>query len=169
MSLTIRKLISADCGVISDAFTRQGWRKPVEQYQRFLAEAAEGLREVLVAEMDGEFAGYLNIVWTSFYPPFRDRSIPEVTDLNELIKFRKQGVATRLLDEAESLISQRSPIAGIRVGLTPDYGAAQRLYVRRGYVPDGFGLSYECEPLQYGDKATVDDDLTLGFTKQLRC
>jgi ribosomal protein S18 acetylase RimI-like enzyme len=168
MSLTVKKLSSQDCQVIAEAFTRQGWLKPIEQYERSLREVADGLREVLVADLDGEFAGYLNVVWKSPYPPFRDRHIPEITDLNVLIKFRKLGVATQLMDEAESLISQRSETAGIRVGLTADYGPAQRLYVRRGYIPDGFGLSYDRESLQYGDKATVDDELTLGFTKQVR-
>ena len=168
MSLTIKNLTSQDCPVIAQAFTEQAWHKPGEQFERLLAEAADGIRKVLVAELDSEFAGYLNIVWRSLYPPFRDRSIPEITDLNVLIKYRKLGVATRLMDEAESLISHRSETAGIRVGLTADYGSAQRLYVRRGYVPDGFGLSYDREPLQYGDTATVDDELTLGFTKRVR-
>ena len=168
MSLTIRNLVSEDCVVIAEAFTQQGWNKPVEQFERLLAEADDGMRKVLVAELDGEFAGYLNVVWKSAYPPFRDRSIPEITDLNVLIKFRKRGVAGKLLDEAESLISHRSETAGIRVGLTADYGSAQRLYVRSGYVPDGFGLSYDCQPLHYGETATADDDLTLGFVKQVR-
>jgi len=168
MSLTIKNLSEEDCAIIAEAFTRQGWLKPVEQFERLLAEAADGIRKVLVAELDGEFAGYLNVVWRSPYPPFRDRAIPEITDLNVLIKFRRLGVATRLMEDAESLIGHRSDTAGIRVGLTADYGAAQRLYVRRGYVPDGFGLSYDCEPLQYGDTATTDDDLTLGFTKRVR-
>ena len=168
MSLTIKNLSAQDCVVIAEAFRRQGWGKPVEQYEQFLAEMVGELREVLVAELYGEFAGYLNVVWTSAYPPFRDRSIPEITDLNVLIKFRKLGVATRLMDDAESLISQCRETAGIRVGLTADYGPAQRLYVRRGYVPDGSGLYYGGQPLKYGDRTTADDDLTLGFTKRVR-
>jgi ribosomal protein S18 acetylase RimI-like enzyme len=87
----------------------------------------------LVAELDSEFAGYLDIVWRSSIRRFGSVDT-EITDLNVLIKYRKLGVATRLMDEAESLISHRSETAGIRVGLTADYGSAQRLYVRRGYV-----------------------------------
>src|SRR5215203_3497161 len=168
MSLKIKNLTSQDCAVIAEAFACQGWNKPVEQYVRVLEEVADGLLQVLVGELDGEFAGYLNIVWTSPYPPFRDRSAPEIADLNVLIKFRRLGVATRLMDDAESLISQRTNTVGIRVGLTADYGPAHRLYVRRGYVPDGFGLCYGGRPLRYGDKAKVDDELTLGFTKKVR-
>ena len=168
MSLTIRKLVLQDCAVIAEAFTQQGWNKPVEKYQRYLEEAGDGIRDVLIAEVNGEFAGYLNIVWTSAHPPFRDQSIPEITDLNVLIKFQKRGVATSLLDAAELLISERSEIAGIRVGLTADYGSAQRLYVQCGYVPDGSGLFHGDKSPDYGDNVTVDDDLTLGFLKRVR-
>src|SRR6266404_3915884 len=106
MSLTIRKLISQDCRIITGAFTQQGWDKPVEKYRHYLDEAAKKFREVLIAEVDGEFAGYLNIVWTSEHPPFRDRSVPEITDLNVLIKFQKRGFATGLLEDAELLIGE---------------------------------------------------------------
>ena len=132
-----------------------------------MVEAEDGIREVIVSDLHGEFAGYLTIVWKSSYSPFRDRSIPEITDLNVLIKFQRRGVATHLLDRAEQVIGACSELAGIRVGLTADYGAAQALYVRRGYVPDGFGLFYQDRQLSYGECVTVDDHLTLGFTKQV--
>ena len=51
--------------------------------------------------------------------------------------------------------------------MDPDYGAAQRLYVKRGYVPDGRGLWQGSHYVTYGDNVTVDDDLVLMFTKQL--
>lgn len=168
MSLTIRKLVSQDCVVIAEAFTRQAWNKPIEKYKGYLADMADECRHVLIAEKDSDFAGYLTIVWASPYPPFRDRLIPEITDLNVLIKFQRRGVATRLLDEAELMIGQRSNVAGIRVGLTADYGAAQCLYVQRGYAPDAFGLSYRYRQSHYGEQVTVDDDLTLGLIKQVR-
>jgi hypothetical protein len=52
--------------------------------------------------------------------------------------------------------------------MTADYGAAQHLYVRRGYLPDGRGLHYADRSLSYGDTVTVDDALVLNFTKRLR-
>jgi len=52
--------------------------------------------------------------------------------------------------------------------LTADYGGAQRLYIKRGYVPDGLGISQHGRFLLYGDIVTVDDDLTVGFTKILK-
>ena len=69
---------------------------------------------------------------------------------------------------AESEIAKESPIAGIGVGMTPDYGAAQRLYVLRGYVPDGRGLSYRGHYPKPGEEITVDDNLALYLTKKLK-
>ena len=52
--------------------------------------------------------------------------------------------------------------------MTPDYGVAQRLYVLRGYVPDGLGLHWKDHPTRYGEEVRVDDDLVLYFTKELK-
>lgn len=164
-TVTLRALQAEDAEPIAAAFAAQGWRKPAAQYRDYLREQEAGARDVLVAEVDGEFAGYVTIVWASDYLPFRTASIPEIVDLNVLIKHRRRGVATALLDKAERRIAGRSPVAGIGVGMTADYGAAQKLYVLRGYQPDGRGLAVGGVAAQHGDHVTVDDDLTLYFTK----
>lgn len=56
---------------------------------------------------------------------------------------------------------------GLGVGLYADYGAAQRLYVRRGYMPDGAGLTWNNEPAEAGAMVRVDDDLLLWLHKPL--
>ncbi len=168
LPLILRALNENDCEVISAAFQRQGWHKPVEQYRSYYVQQQAGQRDVILAELHGEFAGYLTIVWQSGYPPFREAGIPEIVDLNILIRFRRLGISSRLMDEAEWRISARSPFAGLGVGLTADYGAAQQLYVRRGYLPDGRGLFYDQRPCAYRDLVTVDDSLTLQLTRRLR-
>ena len=167
--INIRRLSREDCSVVAAAFAAQAWNKPVEQFERYLNECSTGKRDILLAELNGEFAGYVTIDWKPEYVVFKERSIPEIADFNVLIKFRKRGIGSRLLDEAERLItSQRYEIAGLRVGLTADYGDAQRLYVKRGYIPDGCGISQRGKFLRYGDIVTVDDDLTVGFTRSLK-
>lgn len=166
-NLTIRPLQSQDIEPIAQAFGQLGWNKPASQYERYLAEQTAGQRAVLVALVNDVFAGYVTIVWASDYPPFREASIPEVVDFNVLPQYRRQKIGTKLMDEAESQIAQRSAVAGIGVGMYPDYGAAQRMYVLRGYVPDGRGLMYDARQLQYGEQVTNDDSLNLYFTKQL--
>lgn len=166
-SIDIRAIDEHDSAVISQAFADQGWHKPVSQYQRYVRESRDGTRAVLIAERDGQFAGYLTIEWTSHYPPFQAEQIPEIVDFNVLQRFQRQGIGSALLDRAEQLIATRSAIAGIGVGLFADYGAAQRLYVKRGYVPDGRGIAQNGRHLRYGDRPMVDDDLALFLTKQL--
>jgi len=165
--IPIRRLVPGDCVTISEAFAEQGWDKPSGQFQNYLAEQTEGKREVFVAEIDREFAGYVTLLWLSKYPPFLEKNIPEVCDLNVLIKFRNRGTGSALLEVAERIASKQTTTIGIGVGLTDDYGDAQRLYVNRGYIPDGRGVSQNGTPLEYGDKVTVDDDLNLYFIKTL--
>ena len=164
----IRPLRSEDIVPIAEAFAKIGWQKPASQYEDYLSEQGAGKRWVLVATIKGSFAGYLTIVWESSYPPFREAGIPEIVDFNVLPKFQRKGIGTQLMDAAEEKIAARSSIAGIGVGLTRDYGAAHRLYIKRGYIPDGQGIISNEKFCQYGDKVVVDDGLKICFTKQLQ-
>jgi ribosomal protein S18 acetylase RimI-like enzyme len=158
---------ASDPEPISAAFTALGWHKPVEGYQRYLAEQEEGQRLAFVAEWSGEFAGYVTLLWASNYGPFAERRVPEISDLNVLPRHRRQGIGNALLDQAESAASARSRVVGLGVGLYSDYGAAQRIYVRRGYLPDGRGLMYRNQPVEAGATIRVDDDATIMLTRQI--
>ena len=165
--LKIRSLTDSDCEQIYSAFREQGWEKPISLYQSYLDFQTSGKRDILVAELEGDFAGYLTILWESEYGPFKEKGIPEINDFNVLEKFQRRGIGSRLMDEAESRIKQRSPFAGIGFGVTKDYGKAQILYIKRGYVPDGNGMVRNHLPLNYGEQVTVDDDLAIYLTKKL--
>ena len=161
-------LESKDIPQIAKAFEQLGWNKPESQYERYLIEQAFEIRDVYVAFLEEQFAGYVTICWTSSYEPFQKEGIPEIVDFNVLPEFRRQGIGTQLMDKAESEIARKSMIAGIGVGMTPDYGAAQRMYVLRGYVPDGRGLHHKNHFPKYGEQVTMDDDLALYLTKELK-
>ena len=163
--LTLQELVAADIVEIAAAFAKLGWDKPASQYERYLAEQEPGERVTVVARWDGIFVGYLNVLWCSDYVPFLEATIPEIADFNVLPDWRKRGIGTTLMDEAERVISERSLVAGIGVGMTADYGAAQRLYVKRGYIPDGRGLTYDGKTLEHGESTINDDGLVLYFTK----
>jgi len=165
--LAIRPLEGRDVPQISAAFSGLGWNKPRSQYERYLSEQQKGIRTVFVAFVGEAFAGYVTIVWSPAYPPFRTDRIPEIQDFNVLPHFRRRGIGTSLMDQAERRVSERSGVAGIGVGMSSDYGAAQRLYVLRGYVPDGKGLTYDGCPVRQGDEITVNDGLVLYLTKTL--
>ncbi|HLO15151.1 MAG TPA: GNAT family N-acetyltransferase [Anaerolineales bacterium] len=168
LDVLIRPLEHSDIPLIANAFERLGWNKPASQYEQYLMEQELEIRDVYVAFIEDEFAGYLAICWSSDYETFREENIPEIVDFNVLPKFRRQGIGTQLMNKAEYEIAKVSTIAGIGVGLDSDFGAAQRLYVLRGYIPDGRGLHYRDHYVRYGEQITVDYDLTLYLTKELK-
>ena len=72
------------------------------------------------------------------------------------------------MDYAEAEIAKKSNVVGIGVGLHPGYNAAQRMYVLRGYVPDGYGVTYKNQYIRECQEVVVDDELILHFTKRLK-
>src|SRR5260370_30481259 len=126
-----------------------------------------GTRTCFVATIDGQFAGYVTINWRPTYAGFADLHIPEIQDLNVLTTYRRKGIASRLLDRAESEAARRSGVVGIGGGLHPGYNAAQRLYVKRGYIPDARGITYRNRFMQQGTSVVLDHDLVIDFTKQI--
>lgn len=166
--IELRPLNAQDPAIIEDSFLRQGWCKPASQYVRYLQEQQEGTRDVLIATSNGTFAGYVTVLYSSQYAPFREQRIPEISDLNVLQSYQGMGIGQALIARAEDLIRIHSPVAGLGVGLLQDYGPAQRLYIKLGYTPDGRGATYRGHPLGYGAEIAADDDLILWMTKRLR-
>ncbi|MFD3403568.1 GNAT family N-acetyltransferase [Kribbella sp. NPDC058693] len=162
--LEIRPLQPDDPPVIAAAMAALGWDKPQSQYERYVAEQAAGTRDVLVATVDGAYVGYVTIYWV---PPYF-KTIPEISDFNVLPSYRRRGIGSALMDAAEAKVAERSPAVGIGVGLYADYGSAQRMYVRRGYLPDGRGLIYDGKQVPPMEMVRNDDSACLMFTKQLR-
>jgi GNAT superfamily N-acetyltransferase len=164
----IRLLEDTDPPSIAAAFASAGWNKPEAQFRRYLHEQATGTRTCFVAIVDRQFAGHVTLSWQPTYAGFADLKIPEIQDLNVLTRYRRKGIASRLLDRAETEAARRSSVVGIAVGLHPGYSAAQRLYVKRGYIPDGRGVTYRNCIVQEGASVVLDDDLVMHFTKRLQ-
>lgn len=144
----------------------RGNNRPAGLFDRYFKEQEEGERIVLLAFYNSEFAGHANIIWRSSYPAFAEKAIPEINDLYVISNYRRRGIGTALVDEAEKRIFIRSRFAGIGVGMYADYGPAQRMYVLRGYVPDRLGLMYKDKPVTPGEMVKVDDDLALYLVKE---
>jgi len=134
----------------------------------YLAEHTEPDGTSLIATGGSGVLGYVAIVWESNYAGFRTRGIPLVHQIAVAGPWRRQGVATLLMDAAEQLARDRGiATLGITVGLFDDYGPAQRLYARRGYIPDGRGACQGQRPLRKGTRVTMDHDLIIWLTKDL--
>ena len=128
----------------------------------------EGQREVFIVSCHGEDAGFCVLNWKPKYRFYEVQNIPEIQDLNVVPVMRRKGLAQALINFCEQRARQKGCTQiGISVGLTPDYGPAQILYARAGYIPDGQGITYDRQPVQHGDKHPVDDDLCLMMVKRL--
>lgn len=75
--------------------------------------------------------------------------------------FRRRGIGSRLMGEAELRVAERLSVVGTGLGMSPDYGAAQRLYILRCYVPGGEGLVSDGSPAIPGTEVTAVDGLVL--------
>jgi ribosomal protein S18 acetylase RimI-like enzyme len=165
-NLTLKPLDTLDLDEIVSAFQKIGWHKPKSIYETYLNEQLSGLRSIIVAKINEKFCGYVTIKWKSDYSSFAKQDIPEIVDLNVLPEYRMKGIGTELIQACERLSKERGrSLIGLGVGLTADYGSAQRLYVQLGYIPDGRGLHHKNSAAKYGEKVNVDDDLVIYLTK----
>ena len=162
----IRPLQAPDVELLVTAMRGHGPHHTTELYERYLSEHKSGERLVLVAFDRETLAGYLTVQWRSGYPSFQAARIPETRDFNVFPAFRRRRIGTRLMDEAERSIARRSPVAGIGVGLSSGYGAAQRMYAPRGYVPDGRGATLDGRLVRDGESLPIHD-LIIHMTKRL--
>lgn len=166
--MNIRTLEKNDIVVIVSSFKHSGWQiKPASIFEQYVEEQLQDKRICLVAFVDNEFAGYVTLKWQSNYKNFSNHKIPEISDLNVLPRFRNKGIGSALIEKCEGYAAKSSNIVGIGVGLYPDYGAAQRLYIKRGYLPDGYGATYNYKYVIPGEEYPLDDDLVLWFSKKI--
>ena len=139
---SIRKMQTSDVKELSQGFINQGWPGREEILNRYFLEQECGEREVLVAEVGGALAGYVTILPCAKQGPFAE-IYPELSDFNVFEPFQNQGIGNLLLEEAEKRVRLISDKVTLGVGLHSGYGPAQRLYIKRGYIPDGTGVWYQ--------------------------
>ena len=165
MNCRIRNMIKSDIEFLSHGFMNQGWPSREEILARYFLEQESGEREVLVAEIDGSVAGYVTILPSAKHGPFAE-VYPELSDFNVFEPFRNQGIGNQLLEEAENRVKLFSDKVTLGVGLHSGYGPAQRLYIKRGYIPDGTGVWYRNQPLEMNATSQNNDDLVLYLSKK---
>ena len=89
----------------------------------------------------------------------RDHSKKELVD-----KIRR----TASQEAAEKAAASSGSAVTLGVGLHSGYGPAQRLYVKRGYIPDGSGVWFRDQPLDPYADCRNDDELILYMSKKLK-
>ncbi|MEK4042871.1 GNAT family N-acetyltransferase [Paenibacillus sp. FSL H8-0048] len=164
-SIHIRRMKSEDMTWIHEGLAPHDVSKPLEYIEQCWEENEGGERLTLVAFRENEFAGWGHIVYSSHYPYFAENLIPEIQNLDVIPTLRKSGIGSMLMDALEAEAFAGFDTIGIGFGLYDSYGTAQRLYIKRGYVPDGRGLMYDNLPVVPGSQVRVDDELTLYLVK----
>lgn len=167
--VAVRDMIDSDAQYFAAEERLQGWNATTDKYEMRLNDVKEGKSIALVAEYYGTPAGYINVYPNSEWGAFANQGYPEIIDFGVLEKYRRKGIGSILMDTAEKIASKYADTVYLGVGLHNGYGSAQRMYVKRGYIPDGSGVWYKdkiCTP--YDTIYTNDDDLVLYFSKSLK-
>lgn len=134
----------------------------------YFEECFAGGRTVLIGALNGEDVAVGLLNWNPRYSLYKRLSIPEIQDLNVVPSARRKGVATAMIKWCEGLArAKRKDMIGIGVGLTRDYGPAQILYTKLGYIPDGYGVTYDRKGVTPHETYPMNDDLSLMMIKKL--
>ena len=166
--ITIRDMRKSDAQIITDEEIAQGWNQTIDKYEMRLKDQADGHSVALVAEYKGQVAGYVNVYPDSQWGAFAGQGLPEIVDFGVLAKYRRRGIGSALMDAAEAVAGKYADTVYLGVGMHHDYGSAQRMYVKRGYIPDGSGVWYGdsiCPPYS---ECVNDDGLILYLSKKLK-
>jgi GNAT superfamily N-acetyltransferase len=167
--LAIRNMEEVDAQIFFDEYTAQGWHPDIEYYRMRMREQDEGKCFALTAEYLGQPAGTVYLYMTVNEGPFKDKGWPMIVDFSVLKKYQRKGIGGRMMEVAEQIAAQYADTVCLGVGVCDSYGSAQRMYVKRGYIPDGSGVWYQDKQcVQYETVCTIDDDLVLYFYKKLR-
>ena len=168
---TIRVARDEDIAMLDRVAAEMSARHEDGYFQKCLQEQAQGARTVFVVcqpEDNTRLAGYVQLNWNPLYPVFRRLGIPEIQDLNVVPQARRQGLGERLVQTCENeAIARNKKQIGISVGLHPGFGQAQRLYIRLGFVPDGYGVAYDEHTVTPGEMRSVDDFLAIKMLKTI--
>lgn len=165
--IVVRNMQLEDARMITEEEIAQGWEGDIEKYEMRLKHQAEGKSISLVAEYKGNVAGYINVYPDSQWGAFADQGYAEIVDFGVLTKYRNKGIGNKLMDIAEQIASGYSDVVYLGVGLHSGYGSAQRLYVKRGYIPDGTGVWYRDKVCGQYEDCCNDDDLVLYLSKRV--
>ncbi len=168
LNLDIRKATLSDLPLLLDISSQMHNAKDADYFKTSLQLQALEEREIYLMEDNQKVVGYVQLSWHPKYAYFRVHNIPEIQDLNILPDYRCKGLGQALIEFCEAKAKKRlCEYMGIGVGLTAPYGSAQRLYARLGYVPDGFGVTYDRQTVGHGEIRSMDDELSLMLVKKL--
>jgi len=158
-------MIKSDISIITNHLENQGWQANQQKFENYFIQQKEGTKFIFIAEHQKDILGYVTLDACSLYGPFKNLDVPMIVDLNVFKLYQHRGVGSLLMDACEKIAFTLSNQVCLGVGLHLGYGSAQRLYIKRGYIPDGSGVWYQdyiATPYQIVEN---NDDLNLFLVK----
>ena len=165
-NLIIRNMTLDDIKYICEA-DRDTSEENIKYLQNQIESQDEKRSQALLALYNGKIAGYAFLFYKLKWGGLGYMELPGIADLMVFKEYRRRGIASKLMDVAEKLANKYSDKIYLEVCLNSDYGAAQRMYIKRGYVPDGQGVYYESKVCPVDAQCKNDDELTLCLVKEL--
>ena len=134
----------------------------------FFEECFERDCDIYIISLNEQPAGYGILNWSPKYSLYERLDYPEIQDLNIVAEYRQKGLATKLIGYMEDLVQKSGKEGiGISVGVSKEFGSAQRLYIKLGFIPDGLGITRNRQSVPPGSLVPVDPDLCLMLLKLL--
>ncbi len=165
---SIRQMVASDIPLLMDMTAIGGHFIEPDYFETALKEQEDGKRIVLLACDGAKLVGYVHLNFFPQYAPFLRLSIPEIQDLFVHPDARRQGIGQSLVRACEDVAKERGATdIGIGVGVSGQFGTAQRLYAQLGYIPDGAGAVFERIPISTGDVRPIDNRVCLMLMKPL--
>ena len=169
--IEIRQLSERDIVPCAEVFT--GENEHWIYNERVLRECFEDQERKLlvgwIAYVDDEPAGLVMLRFSTPYIHFTQQGIPEICDMFVLPKFRELGIATQLMSAAEKEAEKLGyKQVGLSVGLHFRFGAAHRMYSKRGFMPDGRGITHDHMHVPPGAVIPIGEHTCLWLVKDLR-
>jgi len=149
-------------------YTEQKWHKPKQVIEKYLENQNNGFLYMFIAGYNDDVAGYTVLYPDTGVGSFAFQKIPVISDFIVFEKYQRKGIGNMILDQAERKASELSDKVQLCVGLHSGYGSAQRVYFKRGYMPDGTGVWWNNAPLEQYADCKNDDELVLHLIKDLR-
>lgn len=168
LNLSIRDMELEDAQIFYHTYLSYGWHSSLDTYLKYFNEQKENKRKVFIAVYDGNVAGICTLVINPDEGPFGNKGIPEIVDLSVFYDKHNKGIGNKLLDVAEGEAAKLCDMVYLAVGVHSGYGAAHRIYIKRGYMPDGSGVWYKGKQLEQYAPCSNDDDLLLFLSKKLK-
>ena len=164
--MIIRSMTAEDSQIFYATYLSYGWQPNKSTYENYYKEQESGRRKVFVAEYQDNVSGICTLVLNPSEGPWAGMNYPEIVDLSVFKNVQNLGIGNKLLEVVEQEAFKIANMVYLAVGVHSGYGAAQRIYVKRGYNFDGSGVWYKGKPLKQYAPCMNDDDLVLFMSKK---